>query len=50
MNAITENLVEMREVHFQFGNKVILNGVNFAARDREVLVIMGLSGGGKSTL
>jgi phospholipid/cholesterol/gamma-HCH transport system ATP-binding protein len=50
MNVITENSVEMRGVHFQFGNKVVLDGVNFAARDQEVLVIMGLSGGGKSTL
>jgi len=50
MNAITENSVEMRGVHFRFGNKVVLDGVNFAARDQEVLVIMGLSGGGKSTL
>jgi len=50
MNALKENLVEMRGVHFQFGNKVVLDGVNFAARDQEVLVIMGLSGGGKSTL
>jgi phospholipid/cholesterol/gamma-HCH transport system ATP-binding protein len=40
----------MRGVHFRFGNKVVLDGVNFAARDQEVLVIMGLSGGGKSTL
>ena len=50
MNATRENLVEMRDVHFQFTDKVILEGVNFAVRDREVLVIMGLSGGGKSTL
>ena len=50
MNATTENLVEMRDVHFQFTDKVILDGVNFAVRDQEVLVIMGLSGGGKSTL
>ena len=50
MNAKTENLVEMRGVHFQFADKVILDGVDFAVRDREVLVIMGLSGGGKSTL
>jgi phospholipid/cholesterol/gamma-HCH transport system ATP-binding protein len=50
MNALKKNLVEMRGVHFQFGDKVVLDGVNFAARDQEVLVIMGLSGGGKSTL
>ena len=50
MNATTENLVEMRDVHFQFTDKVILDGVNFAVQEQEVLVIMGLSGGGKSTL
>jgi len=50
MNATKENLVEMRNVHFEFTDKVILDGVNFAVREQEVLVIMGLSGGGKSTL
>jgi phospholipid/cholesterol/gamma-HCH transport system ATP-binding protein len=50
MNAQREPLVEMRGVHLKFGDKVILDGVNFSVQSQTILVIMGLSGGGKSTL
>ncbi len=50
MSATPEKLVEMRDVKLQFADKVILNGVNFSIQSQEILVIMGLSGGGKSTL
>ncbi|MCE0499153.1 MAG: ATP-binding cassette domain-containing protein [Methylacidiphilales bacterium] len=50
MSATPEKLIEMRGVKLQFADKVILNGVDFSVRAQEVLVIMGLSGGGKSTL
>jgi len=50
MSPSAENLVEMRGVAFQFADKVVLDGVDFTVRDQDVLVIMGLSGGGKSTL
>jgi len=50
MNPPAGNLVEMRGVHFSFGNKVILDGVDISIREQDVLVIMGLSGGGKSSL
>ncbi len=50
MSATTEKLVEMRGVKLQFADKAILDGVDFTVLAQEVLVIMGLSGGGKSTL
>src|SRR5476651_969082 len=50
MSATPEKLVEMRGVKLQFTDKVILDGVDFSVQTQEVLVIMGLSGGGKSTL
>jgi ABC-type transporter Mla maintaining outer membrane lipid asymmetry ATPase subunit MlaF len=43
-------VVELRDVRLAFGEKEILTGVNLAARKRERLVILGQSGGGKSTL
>jgi len=50
MIAPLENLLEMRGIKLQFGDKVILNGVDLCVRSQDVLVIMGLSGCGKSTL
>jgi phospholipid/cholesterol/gamma-HCH transport system ATP-binding protein len=50
MSATTEKLVEMRGVKLQFADKVVLDAVDFSVQTQEVLVIMGLSGGGKSTL
>lgn len=42
-------LVEMTHVRLSFGRKVILKDLNLAVAPRERLVIMGQSGGGKST-
>jgi len=50
MSTTSENLVEMRGVKLQFADKVILNGIDLAVIEQEILVVMGLSGGGKSTL
>src|SRR3954465_12336299 len=43
-------VVELKDVHLSFGDKEILKGVTFQVRDRERYVVMGKSGGGKSTL
>lgn len=50
MSATPEKLIEMRGVKLQFADKVILDGVDFSVQAQEILVVMGLSGGGKSTL
>jgi len=50
MSDETKSLVEMRGVKFQFTDKPILDDVDFSVQAQEALVIMGLSGGGKSTL
>jgi phospholipid/cholesterol/gamma-HCH transport system ATP-binding protein len=41
--------IEFRDVFLAFDDKVILNGVNFTVRRGETKVILGRSGGGKST-
>ncbi len=42
--------LEMRGIELKFGEKTILDGVDLIVKPREILVVMGLSGGGKSTL
>jgi phospholipid/cholesterol/gamma-HCH transport system ATP-binding protein len=42
-------IVQMDKVHLAFGHKVILTDLNLTVAPRERLVIMGQSGGGKST-
>ena len=41
--------IEFRDVHLAFDDKVILDGVSFKVRRGETKVILGRSGGGKST-
>ncbi|MBI3317086.1 MAG: ABC transporter ATP-binding protein [Candidatus Omnitrophica bacterium] len=43
-------MLEVQNVHKWFGTRRILNGINLQVREGETLVIMGGSGGGKSTL
>ena len=42
-------MVEMAHIHLSFGEKCILTDLNLKVAPRERLVIMGQSGGGKST-
>ena len=42
-------VIEFRDVHLAFDDKVILDGVSFAVRRGEIKCILGRSGGGKST-
>jgi len=43
-------LLQMQGIKLKFGEKTILDGVDLSVQPKEILVIMGLSGGGKSTL
>jgi phospholipid/cholesterol/gamma-HCH transport system ATP-binding protein len=43
-------IVELADVHLQFGDNKILTGVNLRVEDGERLVVLGQSGGGKSTI
>ena len=42
--------IEFRDVYLAFDDKIILNGVSFTVRRGETKVILGRSGGGKSTI
>jgi phospholipid/cholesterol/gamma-HCH transport system ATP-binding protein len=46
----TENMVELRDVVMQFGEKKILDGLSLKVHPQDRLVIMGQSGSGKSTI
>ena len=43
-------MVELRDVHMQFEDKKVLDGVSLNIEPQERLVIMGQSGSGKSTI
>lgn len=42
--------IEFRDVHLAFDDKVVLDGVSFTVRRGETKIILGRSGGGKSTI
>ena len=44
------HMVELRDVHMQFEEKKVLEGVSLDVQPQERLVIMGQSGSGKSTI
>ncbi len=43
-------VIEFRDVHLAFDEKKILNGISFSVRRGETKLILGQSGGGKSTI
>jgi phospholipid/cholesterol/gamma-HCH transport system ATP-binding protein len=47
---LSEYIIEFREVHKYFGEKKVLEGLNFKIKDGNVAVVMGPSGTGKSTV
>lgn len=44
------NVLEVRNVKKHFGSRLVLDNINFSIKTGECLGIVGLSGGGKSTL
>ncbi|MDF2524794.1 MAG: Sulfate-transporting ATPase [Clostridiales bacterium] len=50
MNNLTNKIVEMKNVHKQFGDLKVLNGFNLTVHEGEKVVILGPSGSGKSTV
>ncbi len=42
--------IEFRDIHLSFDDKKILNGISFIVRRGETKIILGRSGGGKSTI
>ncbi|MCU0841558.1 MAG: ABC transporter ATP-binding protein [Thiobacillaceae bacterium] len=47
---MSDNLVEVRDLSFAYADRLVLQGVNLAARRGQVVAIMGNSGCGKTTL
>jgi len=50
MTAYSDNLVEVRDLTFRFGSRIIFDGVDIDIRRGKVSTIMGPSGTGKTTL
>jgi ATP-binding cassette subfamily C protein len=42
--------VEIRNLHFSYGEQAVLNGINLQIKPAEKVALVGASGGGKSTL
>ena len=47
---VSDNLIEIRDLSFAYGDHWVLKGINLTARRGQVIAIMGISGGGKTTL
>jgi phospholipid/cholesterol/gamma-HCH transport system ATP-binding protein len=50
LKQTSENLVEVSNLHFAFGNNKVLKGINLNIHRGKVVAILGVSGCGKSTL
>ncbi len=45
-----KNLIEVKNFHVAYGDKVVLRDLNFTVREKECLTILGESGAGKTTI
>lgn len=48
--SATENLVEIRDLHFAYGTRKVLSGIDLSIQRGKVVAILGVSGCGKTTL
>jgi phospholipid/cholesterol/gamma-HCH transport system ATP-binding protein len=48
--SVSDNLIEIRDLSFAYGKRLVLKDINLTARRGQVVAIMGISGGGKTTL
>ncbi len=47
---MTETLIEIKDLHFSYGERKIFNGINLKIPRGKVVAILGVGGSGKSTL
>lgn len=47
---MTENIIEINDLHFSYGTQEVLKGVSLSVRRGEWLAVLGANGCGKSTL
>jgi phospholipid/cholesterol/gamma-HCH transport system ATP-binding protein len=50
MNQASENLIEIEDLHFSYGDRKVFNGINMKIPRGKVVAILGVGGSGKSTL
>lgn len=46
----SSDIIKVRHLHFSYGNKSILKGINFSIKEGETIGIIGESGSGKTSL